>query len=143
MENCPFCEIISGEYKASFAHRDQNLVAFLDIHPVNEGHMLIVPIKHVERMSDLDDETAAAMFVLANRIARSIYQSALPCEGINFMLSDGKIAGQDVPHCHMHVAPRLTGDSLIIKHDYGTWDDSRRQRFDEIAAMISEGLLKG
>ena len=142
MENCPFCKVISGKYRASFSYRDDTLVAFLDIHPVNEGHMLIVPVKHVECISQLDQETAGAMFRLATRIGKAVYQSGLPCDGINFMLSDGKVAGQEVPHCHLHVAPRLAGDSLIIKHDYGQWEEIYRPRFDEIADRISQALSR-
>ncbi|NLF25646.1 MAG: HIT family protein [Deltaproteobacteria bacterium] len=140
MENCSFCKVISGKYRASFSYRDDTLAAFLDIHPVNEGHMLIVPVKHVERISQLDQETARLMFGLAARIAGAVYRSGLPCEGINLMLSDGEVAGQEVPHCHLHVVPRLRGDSMVIKHNCSEWSEDHRARFDEVAALISKRL---
>src|SRR3970040_1717221 len=104
--DCVFCKIISGEFDCSKVYEDEFLLAFMDIQPVNMGHILIIPKKHVELASDIDDETSGRMFVLANKINSSLRKSGVKLEGINYFLADGEAAGQEVFHTHLPVFPR-------------------------------------
>ncbi|MEO8515069.1 MAG: HIT domain-containing protein, partial [Ignavibacteria bacterium] len=84
MTECVFCKIISDEYTSSKIYEDEAILAFMDIQPVNAGHILIIPKKHVELIADLDDEISAKMFVLAGKINKALRRSDLKLEGINY-----------------------------------------------------------
>lgn len=120
MSDCVFCKIISGEYTSSKIFEDETILAFMDIQPVNEGHILIIPKKHVELIADLDDETSAKMFVIAGKINKALRKSDLKLEGINYFLADGEAAGQEVFHTHLHIYPRFAGDGfgMVYNENY-------------------------
>ena len=107
-----FSKILSGEVEGSFVYRDDLVSAFLDIQPINPGHTLIVPNKEIASLNELDETTAGRMFNVGREIGEAIRNSGLKCEGINLLLSDGEAAGQEVPHVHLHVVPRFSGDGF-------------------------------
>lgn len=119
---CIFCEILATRAEASFVYRDGQVAAFMDIHPVNPGHVLVVPIDHVADLAALDPDTGARVFTVAQRISTALYTSGLRCEGTNFFLADGAAAGQEVFHVHLHVFPRYGGDGFELRfsESYGT-----------------------
>ena len=133
---CIFCRIVEGREKASFVAQGSDAVAFLDLHPINEGHTLIVPRKHAASIGEVDEVAAVAMWSLARRVAAGMRVSGLRCEAINFFLADGAAAGQEVFHSHVHVIPRWLGDGFAIKFPphYGAAAD--RKTLDEIAARL-------
>jgi histidine triad (HIT) family protein len=137
---CVFCRILEGREKASFVAQGNDAVAFLDIHPINEGHTLVVPRKHAAWIAEVDEIGALAMWTLARRIAGALRVSNLRCEGINFFLADGAGAGQDVFHSHLHVVPRWEGDGFRIEFPphYGAAAD--RKALDDIAARLRKRL---
>lgn len=101
-------------------HEDDHLIAFLDINPINDGHVLIAPKSHAPELADLSPQTLSAMAILARRIVQALRASELRCDGANLMYADGEAAGQEVMHAHLHVVPRYAGDSLRISADWGT-----------------------
>ncbi|MDB2447157.1 HIT domain-containing protein, partial [bacterium] len=110
MENCIFCKILKGEANASFIFKDKMTAAFMDLNPVNRGHVLVVPDVHHERFTAIETDIVGEMFKVAQKILKAIEKSEIPCEGANLFLSDGEVAGQEVPHSHLHIAPRFKGD---------------------------------
>lgn len=112
MENCIFCDIINGKEEATFVYRDELVSAFMDIQPVNAGHILVVPNEHAPYLADLPVETGARIFQVAQRLAAALRASGLRCEGVNFFLADGEAAMQEVFHVHFHVFPRFKGDGF-------------------------------
>lgn len=112
MADCVFCKIVSGEYTSSNIYEDDSILAFMDIQPVNEGHILIIPKIHVELIADLDDETSAKMIKLANSINNALRKSGVKLEGVNYFLADGEAAGQEVFHTHLHLIPRFKDDGF-------------------------------
>lgn len=108
--NCIFCRIISGELPGSFVYKDSQVSAFLDIHPINQGHVLIVPNEHYERLDQIPASIFSKMSLTAQEINKSLLSAGVRREGTNLFLSDGKIAGQEVPHAHLHITPRFDGD---------------------------------
>ena len=100
---CIFCDIISGRARSSRVYEDDRVLAFLDIQPVTPGHTLVIPKSHVTYLRDLDAASAATIFGVAHRLAVSLRQSGLRCDGINLFLADGAAAGQEVFHTHIHV----------------------------------------
>ena len=140
MSHCLFCGIAEGKIPASVVYRDELCSAFMDIQPVNTGHVLVVPNTHATYLVDLLPETGAHMFKVARRVSLAIRGSDIHCEGVNLFLADGEVAGQDVFHVHLHVIPRYGGDGFGFRFgpDYGRLPP--RARLDEIAAQIQTQL---
>lgn len=138
MSDCVFCGIVEGRLPASTVYEDEIVVAFMDTRPVNPGHLLVVPKRHFEFMNDMDEETGAHLFRVTMRIQQAMRRSLPKCEGINFFLADGAVAGQEVPHVHLHVLPRFVGDPFRLQIDYGPAPD--RGELNETAAQICAAL---
>jgi histidine triad (HIT) family protein len=137
---CIFCRIVEGREKASFVVQGSDAVAFLDLHPINEGHTLVLPRKHAVSISEVDEIAAVAMWSLARRVAAGLRASGLRCEAVNFFVADGAAAGQEVFHSHLHVIPRWQGDGFGIKFPphYGAAAD--RKTLDDIAARLRKRI---
>ena len=133
MSECVFCDLVVGEGEASVAYEDEVLVALMDLHPVNPGHVLLIPRRHAAAMSDLDEETGAHVFRIAMRIQQAVRRSGVRCEGINVFVADGEAAFQDVFHFHLHVIPRFDGDPFKIAAD---WKQAPRDELNGVAADI-------
>src|SRR5206468_2557217 len=112
---------------------------FLDLHPITEGHTLIVPRKHAASIGDVDEVTAVAMWSLARRIAAALRTSGLRCEAINLFVADGAAAGQEVFHSHLHVIPRWQGDGGQRAH---TDDAGRRLKFIQKLKVLGLSLAE-
>ena len=141
MDDCIFCSIIKGSLPASIIYEDKYLLAFMDIQPVNKGHVLIISRQHKELIFELDDIILSRMFVLAKNINIAIRKSGIKAEGINLFLADGKSAGQEVMHVHLHIIPRFLNDGFgfIFPEEY----EKRPQRneLDIISEKIKSRLL--
>jgi histidine triad (HIT) family protein len=135
-----FSKIIRGEAPGSFIYRDELVSVFLDVQGVNPGHCLVVPNETAACLAELNPETGKHLFLVAHRIANVYRAGAIECEGVNLWISDGEVAGQEVPHVHLHVVPRRVGDSLSIRYDAEPWNESQRPQLDEIATRIREHL---
>ena len=115
MNDCLFCRILAGELPASFVYRDARVAAFMDIKPVNTGHLLVVPVKHASYLADIDAAGAAELMRVGHAAAAALRASNLRCEGVNFFLVDGEAAMQEIFHVHLHVFPRFKGDGFGLK----------------------------
>ena len=113
MENCIFCKIVDGIIPSCTLYEDDDFKVIPDAFPSGLGHTLIFPKKHVADIFALDEETAAKLFTLATRMAKSV-QQALSCDGINILQNNGEAAGQTVFHFHLHIIPRYKGDDVKI-----------------------------
>lgn len=138
--SCIFCQIIAGNAPASFVYQDDLCVAFMDIRPINPGHLLVIPLVHGASLAELEPATGGHMFGVAQQLAAALRQTDLKCEGINFFLADGAAAGQEVFHVHLHVVPRFTGDGFGLKIDPSYWRWPSRGQLDQIAADVRRGL---
>ena len=138
--NCIFCDILSGKIPASFVYRDERVAAFMDVQPVNAGHILVVPVSHAVGMGDLAEEDGAAVFLTAQRVARALKKSGLRCEGVNLFLADGEAAMQEVFHVHLHVFPRFPGDGFGLKFPEAYNQKPARAMLDAAAAAIRVAL---
>lgn len=112
MVPCVFCRILACDVPSSPVLDSDLVVAFLDIHPWNPGHTLVLPRRHVESFTDLSTMEVEQLALCGQRIATALKRGLDGCEAVTFSLADGAAAGQDVPHTHLHVVPRRTGDGL-------------------------------
>ena len=111
MADCVFCKIIAGEIPAAKLLEDERTISFLDISPVNRGHALVVPKRHVAGLLDLADEEICAAMLMVRRVAAAV-KAATGCPAFNVLQNDGEAAGQLVPHAHFHVIPRSPDDGF-------------------------------
>ncbi len=112
MNDCVFCRIVGGDIPCHRVYEDEGTLAFLDIHPANRGHVLVIPKRHAETFDALDEEGLAALFRTAQRTARALTSSLSPA-GYNLLMNNGKAAGQLVPHAHLHIIPRFPDDFTL------------------------------
>lgn len=139
-ENCVFCNILSGELECSEVYSDEKVVAFLDIQPVNPGHVLVIPRKHTSYLNELDHDLGGKLFQVGQKVAAAIRKSDLQCEGINFLLADGEAAGQEVWHTHLHIMPRFANDGFGFKFSDKYFEKPSRAELNQVAHRISEEI---
>lgn len=108
--DCVFCHIVRGEEAAALVYEDDTYLAFMDIQPINPGHILVLPKVHRETVFEMEPKEVGALFAQAARLARSV-KAALGADGINIGQNNGRAAQQIVPHVHVHVIPRYADDS--------------------------------
>ncbi len=108
---CIFCKIVNGELPSTKVYEDEGFLAFMDIGPVNKGHVLVIPKRHAETFLDLSEEEAAELFKRVNRIAKAV-KEALNAEGLNIINNVGAASGQEVFHVHVHIIPRFSNDGM-------------------------------
>lgn len=116
-QGCIFCAIVARQARAHVAYEDQDVVAFMDLHPVTPGHLLVVPRQHAAGLEDLDEDVGAHLWSVGRRMARALRRSPLGCEGINLLVCDGEVALQTVFHFHLHVIPRYTAGEWVLPPD--------------------------
>jgi histidine triad (HIT) family protein len=137
---CVFCRIVEGGLPASVVASDEKTMAFMDIQPVNPGHVLVIPKNHACLLSELDETTGAQIFRMATRVARALRDSGVKCEGVNLFLADGESAGQEVPHIHLHVIPRFHGDGFRMRFGSHYGQRPARTELNSVAARIAEAM---
>jgi histidine triad (HIT) family protein len=139
MPSCILCEIVRGDAKGSFVHRDDLVAAFLDIRPVNPGHVLVIPNEHVPLIRDVPADVRQRLFDLSIRIGDAL-RTTERANGVDLFLADGEAAGQEIPHAHVHVIPRFEGDGFTI--DASAWKEPAptREELDRQAKEISSAM---
>lgn len=133
---CIFCKIVRRELPSSILAEDHHTVAFLDIRPINPGHFLVIPKAHAARLADLPPGEGGRIFEMARELTPALYASGVKCEGVNYHLADGEVAGQEILHVHLHVYPRYAGDGVGLRMGprYGTMP--KREDLERLAAAI-------
>ena len=111
--DCIFCKIIKGDIPCTKVYEDENILSFLDIAPANKGHCLVVPKEHYESLIETPEEIINYSMKVAKKIARAM-SASLANEGFNVLINNNKVAGQLVPHVHMHIIPRFKGDGIRL-----------------------------
>lgn len=136
--SCVFCTIAAGRKPAAVVYSDDHVIAFLDARPLFPGHLLVVPIAHVETLGELSDDLALPLLRVVRAAARAM-ESALGAHG-SFVANNNRVS-QSVPHLHVHIVPRTRGDGLRgffwPRMDYP--DDATR---DAVAAALSVGIAR-
>jgi histidine triad (HIT) family protein len=140
MKDCIFCKIINGELPCSKVYEDDDFLAFMDIQPVNKGHVLVIPKIHKELIVDLDDNLVKKLLIVGNKINKAIRKSDIKSEGVNFFLADGEAAGQEVFHVHLHLIPRFEKDGFGFTFPEGYAEKPERDELEKIAQKIKSNV---
>lgn len=135
MTDCIFCKIISKEIPADIIYEDTDVLAFLDLHPVNRGHALVVPKKHSEDLLHLDDEDAGPVMIKIKKVATAVLK-ATGAAGFNLHVNTGSSAGQVIFHTHFHIIPRYANDGLKMWPHSEVEPKTRAQQAEEIKKFL-------
>ncbi len=133
---CVFCKIVAGQIPCYRVYEDPHTLAFLDIGPLAEGHLLIIPRTHSAMLADMDPDTMGHLARQFPRLARAV-QQVTGAPAYNLLQNNGEIAGQAVHHVHFHIIPRQQGDGLGYR-----WPSSQYPpgRAEELQARVVESL---
>ncbi len=103
MSDCIFCKIAKKEIPAGLVYEDDDVVAFKDLHPKAPTHILLIPKRHIEKLSELspDDEDLGGHMLLA--ISKIAEKEGIKENGFRVVVNNGKFAGQEVFHLHFHI----------------------------------------
>lgn len=112
-KDCIFCKIVAGDIPSTKLFEDDAVLAFMDIMPLNRGHLLVIPKEHFETVFDITPELYGRLYAEVCRFARAVKASIEP-PGLNVMQLNGRAGNQVVKHLHIHVVPRWEGDGLTI-----------------------------
>ncbi|MCL4437694.1 HIT family protein [Patescibacteria group bacterium] len=110
MPDCLFCKIAAKEIPAEVIYEDNDTMAFLDVHPRTPAHALVIPKKHAENLSSLDDSQIKPLFSTVQKIAK-LLKGVLKADGLTIGINEGRASGQEVDHLHIHIMPRYTNDN--------------------------------
>jgi histidine triad (HIT) family protein len=112
MKSCRFCSIVQGAEEATVVLSTEGEIAFLDVSPVNPGHTLVIPRRHIGSFTEMTANETSSLAVAVQRVAAALKEQLPGCVGVTLSLADGEGAGQDVPHAHFHVIPRYKSDDF-------------------------------
>lgn len=133
-ESCPFCALVRKEGPLSLVYEDSQVMAFLDMMPLNEGHTLVIPKKHYAYIYEIPDDAAAYLFRVVKRVVCAV-KKGVNAGGITISQHNEKAAGQDVFHVHFHIIPRYEGQKLPRPDDV---PEASRQELDKVAGRIRQ-----
>ncbi len=126
MSDCVFCKIAAGEIPCTRVYEDDQALAFMDIGPIIKGHVLVIPKKHYDPITETPDAVLQHLIVVVKKIAAA-QRKALKTDGCNIIQNNGRVSGQAVPHLHFHVIPRFEGDGH-------TWNWAAK-KYDQVQEM--------
>ncbi len=131
--DCIFCKIINGDIPSAKVYESEDVLAFLDLTQVTEGHTLVIPKKHKQNIYELDSDTASKLFEAVPEIANALKTNFAP-EGMNILNNNEAIAGQSVFHYHLHLIPRYgkgDGFGAVWKTHESEYDADKLQKLAE------------
>jgi histidine triad (HIT) family protein len=135
-EQCIFCKIVAGDIPAVKIYEDEVVFAFLDVNPISDGHTLVVPKAHFDRLHNCPAKLLAEITSPLGKIGKAVCD-ATNAEGYNVLCNNGKAAGQIVDHLHFHIIPRRNGDGVFDR-----WPAYRYEqgKIEQIGRKIYENL---
>lgn len=135
MSDCIFCKIVKGELPSHKVYEDDDVLAFLDINPVNPGHTLIIPKEHHKDLLNTPTELASKLIQAVQKIAPAILKE-VESDAFNLGVNCGVGAGQIVFHTHLHIMPRFENDG----HRLWVGKKMEQSELSEIAEKIKINL---
>jgi len=128
--------MVAGQIPVTKIYEDEVVLAFLDIGPISDGHILVIPKQHFGRLHDCPAALLGQVASNLGRIAKAV-AAAMDSDGYNLLCNNGGAAGQIVEHLHFHIIPRNTGDGLFNRWPAYKYPEGK---IDQIAAKIRENL---
>ena len=128
---CIFCDILDGKRGAHIVYEDEEHIAFLDKYPIDDGHTLVIPKKHYERITDMNSDDVGKIFSLVPKIAKGVLSGAGD-DAFSLAQNNGKAEKQIIPHVHIHIIPRY--------NNKGTVWTKRQIPTDEVLSQLAQKI---
>jgi len=135
---CLFCQIIEGKVPSYVVHEDEHTLAFLDIAPVTDGHVLLIPKDHEQFVERLPEEDYNALFSSLKMLVKPV-QAAFDAPACNIGINNGPNAGQIIPHVHIHIIPRPKEGRAVFS-GVNRFTPRNKEYFEEIAEKIRKEI---
>ena len=132
MEDCIFCKIVKGEIPCHKVYEDDNFLGFLDVRPMNPGHVLLIPKKHYQWVDDY--EPYCEYWETARRLSKAV-KKAMDCNLVSYV-----VYGLGVPHAHIHLIPKFEGDQHPLGPNPEKTVELSEQEMKDIAKKISSAI---
>lgn len=129
-DDCIFCKLANGVFPTNSIYEDECVKVILDAGPATKGHALVIPKEHYQDIFDIEDTTLANAMKVAKKVAARM-QDVLNCDGVNIVQNNKEVAGQTVPHFHIHVIPRYKNDGQNILWDPKEPDENEQKALCE------------
>ena len=133
---CIFCDILDGKREGHIIYDDNDHIAFLDKYPIDDGHTLVIPKKHYERITDMNSNDVGKIFSLIPKIAKAVLLGA-GADAFSLAQNNGKAAKQIIPHVHIHIIPRYNNKGTVWTKRQIPTDDV----LSELAQKIKTALI--
>ncbi len=132
--DCVFCNIVSGRIPSLKIFENDDVLAFLDVNPISDGHTLVIPKPHYVRLHECPVETLAETVKVIKTLAAAV-AGAMGAEDYNVLCNNGPAAGQVVKHLHFHIIPRKAGDGVFNRWPAYQYPDGK-------AVVIADKIRK-
>lgn len=133
---CLFCKMAAGRIPVTKIYEDDVVLSFLDIGPLSNGHTLVIPKQHCEKLHNCPAELLSQVVIQVRRIAKAVVE-ALDIDGYNVLCNNGKVAGQHISHLHFHIIPRKAGDDLFERWPAFKYEKGQIEKFaDQIRKKL-------
>lgn len=145
--SCIFCQIVAGSAPAAQVYQDDRCIAFMDVHPLTPGHVLLIPKQHAEKLEQLDGDDRRHLYRQVDALVAAQRRAGFGVEGTHLIVNDGKATNQHIPHVHLHLVPRQRGDALsffvrMLMHFTGLFGFRTRMQVLESQAQSIAGRLE-
>ena len=138
--NCIFCKIIGGEISARVIIQNEKAMALLDAFPLAAGHTLVIPKSHYAKVQQMSEQDAVAVFDMVWKLAGAV-ETASQVNASTIAIHNGSDAGQEVPHVHVHIVPRKSGDGAGAIHSmFKIKPKLSPQDMDSLSNRIADNL---
>ena len=127
---CVFCKIVNKEIPAYTVYEDENVIAFLDINPVSEGHILVVPKKHYERITEMPEEDFRKFSESLQKVVKLVENKL--SKDYNIIVNHGERAGQVIKHVHFHIIPRYGNEQLFLWLTHKLTEEEARRVLEKL-----------
>ena len=134
--DCVFCRIVAGSIPAAKVYEDDNVLAFIDINPLAEGHTLLISKTHYTTIYEMPPRAAADLCSLLPRLAIAV-RTAVDAQGLNILQNNGPCSGQAVMHLHFHFIPRVPADGLGYRWPARKYPPGR---LEEVRDLVTQAL---
>jgi len=135
-DDCLFCKMVAGQIPVTKIYEDEVVLAFLDIGPISDGHTLVIPKQHFEKLHDCPPELLGRVGSRLGKIAEAV-AVAMNSDGYNVLCNNGRAAGQLIEHLHFHIIPRNTNDGVF--HRWPAYE-YEKGKIEIIAEKIRKNL---
>ena len=135
-DDCIFCKMVAGQIPVTTIYEDEVVLSFLDIGPISDGHTLVIPKQHYEKLHECPAGLLGQVFTRIGKIAGAV-AAAMNADGYNLLCNNGRVAGQLVGHLHFHIVPRNISDGLFNRWPSFKYEDGK---IEEVAGAIRKNL---